>query len=276
MTADQPQLDRDIAEHYAGRVERDRLASGPSRLEFIRTRELLARHLPAPPAAILDVGGAAGAYALPLAADGYAVTLVDPVPLHVEQARAASGAQRDAPLAGVELGDARRLAQPDASADAVLLLGPLYHLVEREDRISALAQARRVVRPGGLVAAAGISRFASTVDGLVRNWLEDPAFERIAERDLIDGQHRNPSEHPGWFTTAFFTHPDELAGEVRAAGLDLRALVAVEGLAWKLADLDSRLDDPRRRDVLLRALRRVETEPSLLGASPHLLALAQR
>ena len=276
MTGDHPLIDRDIAEHYAGTAERGRLSAGSNRLEFLRTRDLLARHLPSPPARILDVGGAAGVYALPLAAQGYAVTLVDPLARHVEQARAASAAQPGTPLAGVELGDARSLTQPDASFDAVLLLGPLYHLVEQAERIAALAEARRVVRPAGLVAAAGISRFASLIDGLVRNWLEDPAFARIMERDLTDGQHHNPSGHPAWFTTAFFTHPDELAHEVRAAGLTLTALVGVEGIAWKLADLDARLDDPTRRSVLLRGLRRVEAEPSLLGASPHLLALARR
>lgn len=159
MTADHPRLDRDIAEHYTARAERDRLGRGAGRLEFLRTRELLARHLPPPPADILDVGGGAGIYALPLAADGHAVTLLDPVALHVEQARAASAAQPLAPLVAVEPGDARRLTQPDASADAVLLLGPLYHhLVAREDRLAALSEARRVVRPGSLVAAAEISR----------------------------------------------------------------------------------------------------------------------
>src|SRR5204862_5703302 len=103
--------------------------------------------------------------------------LVDPCPLHVAEARATlrSGTAR--------VGDARGLDEPDASFDAVLLLGPLYHLPERDDRLAALREARRVVRPGGQVFAAAISRCASAFDGMARGHLADPEFVRIVEGD---------------------------------------------------------------------------------------------
>jgi SAM-dependent methyltransferase len=267
-----------IAAYYDRGEEQGRLADW-GRLEFLRTRELLARFLPAPPVTVLDVGGAAGAYALPLAAEGYEVHLVDPVALHVEQARAASAAQSDAPLASAVVGDARELPVEDRSADVVLLLGPLYHLTDAAHRARALHEARRALRPGGLLAAAAITRFASTLDGVAQGFLLEPGFEAIVERDLADGQHRNPDGHPGWFTTAYFHRPDELQREVAGAGFDVTALVAVEGAVGAAAEthaLDAWIDDPDKREILLRAIRRVEAEPSLLGASPHLLAVATR
>jgi SAM-dependent methyltransferase len=270
--------EREIAAYYDRGEEQGRLGDW-GRLEFMRTRELLSRLLPAPPAAVLDVGGAAGAYALPLAAEGYEVHLVDPVALHVEQARAASAAQPDAPLASAAQADARELPFADESADVVLMLGPLYHLTEAADRARALHEARRALRPGGLLAAAAITRFASTLDGVAQGFLLEPGFEEIVERDLAEGQHRNPDAHPGWFTTAYFHRPDELEREVAAAGFDVRAVLAIEGAVGAAAEthaLDAWLDDPVRRDVLLRAIRRVEAEPSLLGASPHVLAVATR
>jgi SAM-dependent methyltransferase len=245
------------------------------RLEQARTRELLTRHLPPAPAVILDVGGAAGAYAVWLATRGYEVHLVDPVPLHVEQAQRASAAQ-SAPLASVRRGEARALEHPRASVDVVLLLGPLYHLLRRAERLAALREARRVLRPGGILFAAAISRFASLLDGLRGALFADPDFQRIVERDLVDGQHRNPTNRPQYFTSAFFHRPDELRSEVRAAGLILDDLVALEGPGAFLHDLDLLWADAGRRDTLLRFVRAVEREPSLIGLGPHLLAVAHR
>src|SRR5918997_515534 len=246
------EIDAQILAHYEEVMEKERLlGGGAGLLEYLRTRELLARHLPPAAATILDVGGGAGAYALPLAKEGYSVYLVDPVPLHVEQATAASVTQPEAPLAGVELGDARSLSQEDESADAVMLLGPLYHLTLRDDRIQTLREAWRVVRPGGVVVATAISRFASTIDGLLRGFLLDPEFEGIVEHDVQEGQHRNPTERPEWFTTAYFHLPEELRGEVEEVGFAVETLIGIEGPAWAVPDLDAWLEAPRRRVKLL-------------------------
>ena len=251
---EQQELDAEILAHYEEGVERERLLrGGAGRLEYLRTRELLARYLPPPPVTVLDVGGGAGVYALPLAREGYSVHLIDPVPLHVNQAREVSALQRDAPLASAEVGDARRLAWDDNSVEAVLLLGPLYHLTSRHDRLQALREAYRVVRPGGVVAAA-ISRFASTYDGLLRGYLVYPMFKDIVERDVREGQHRNPSGRPEWFTTAYFHLPQELRDEVIEAGFSVEALVGIEGPGWVLPDLNSWVEDPSRRSTLLDAV----------------------
>ena len=263
-------LPSDVLDHYALGQEQDRLSRGHGRLEALRTSELLGRWLPAAPATVLDVGGAAGVHALPLAEQGHQVHLVDPVPLHVEQARRAS-AGRSRPLAAVLLGDARALPYADASADAVLLLGPLYHLVERQDRLTALQEARRVLRPGGVVVAAAISRWASTADGIWAGYLRDPRFAEMVEQDVRTGVHENRAQHPGWFATAWFHRPEELVEEVAEAGFVADGPIAVEGLGGTAPDLDAMLDDPGTRERVLAAIRRVEREPSLLGASPHLL-----
>ncbi len=262
--------DETFPEHYGIGYERDRLAEGSSRIEFARTKELLRRFLPSAPATILDVGGGPGVYAAWLADEGYQVHLVDFVPLHVEQATAT--AQGRDPSFTVELGDARNLVQDDSSYDAVVMLGPLYHITEREERVRALAEAKRVVRPGGMVAAAAISRFASLLDGLLSGWLGDPAFDAIVERDLSEGQHRNPTDRLEWFTTAFFHHPDELRAEVEDAGLQFEALFGIEGPGWLLWE---RWGESQGREDILYVARAVEQEKSMIGASAHLLVIAR-
>jgi ubiquinone/menaquinone biosynthesis C-methylase UbiE len=265
----------EIADYYARADEAARLEQGPSQLEYARTLELIERHAPGPPAVILDVGGGAGAYAIPLAERGYQVHLIDPVAGLVDEARRRSRQAKSA-LAGCHVGDARRLEWSSGPVDLVLLLGPLYHLPDPADRGAALAEAFRVLRPGGLLFAAGISRFASAFDGLVRDLLRDPAFAAIVERDLATGQHRNPTERLDYFTTAYFHHPDDLRRELASAGFRVEGLYGLEGPGWMLQDFDQRWSDPRARSDLLRVARAVEAEPSLLGLSAHLLAVGKR
>lgn len=259
--------------HYELGLERGRLTSGPN-VERVRTLDVLERAVPAPPGRVLDVGGGPGTYASELSERGYEVVLVDPVPLHLEQARTLS---RSGPAAfEVREGDARSLPFPDAHADVVLLLGPLYHLTDREDRLKALREAYRVLRPSGVLLAAAISRWASLYDGLCRGFVDEPAFASALDRTLVDGQHRNDSNNPNWFTTAFFHTPDELSEELRDASWADHRLVAVEGAASFQPGTAERLADPRRRTRMLELLRQVESEPRLLGASAHLLAVATR
>ena len=274
MAGSEP-LPPEVRAYYARGGETRRLFKGHGQIELARTQEIILRHLPPPPGVILDVGGGPGIYACWLAARGYRVHLVDAMPLHVEQARQASARQPETPVASLRVEDARRLEDADATVDAVLLPGPLYHLTERGDRIQALREARRVLRPGGLLFAVGIGRFASLLSGMVDNFLGDPEAWVIVERDLRDGQHQNPTDKD-YFTTAFFHRPEELLSEVREAGFDLVDLLGVEGPAWLLPDLERRWADEGERERLLQAARAVEREPALLGIHPHLLAVARR
>ncbi|GAB3146145.1 class I SAM-dependent methyltransferase [Micromonospora sonneratiae] len=261
----------EIMEFYRQGGEHSRLAEGQGRWEYLRTWDVLSRVLPTAPAKVLDVGGATGVYAEPLAAAGYTVHVVDPVPEQV----AAAGRH---PGVTAAVGDARALPAADGSTDAVLLLGPLYHLVSRVERVQAWREAARVVRPGGPVVAATISRFASLFDGFTKGYFDDPQYGPIVDRALTDGVHANDeSADRTWFTTAYFHRPEEIADEVAEAGLDLERIVAVEGPVW-LADsrLAELLADTGRTELLLRRLRDIEAEPSLLGASSHLLAVARR
>ena len=144
--------------------EADRLVtSGQGRLEFLRTQRLIERQLPRRRLRIADIGGGPGVYASWLASLGHDVDLLDPVAGHVRQALARPpqpGSLR------ASIGDARNVGLDDASVDAVLLLGPLYHLPEAADRAQALAEAFRIVRPGGVVFAAAISRLPRCMTAL--------------------------------------------------------------------------------------------------------------
>jgi len=264
----------DVKQFYALGREETRLENTDNKLERARTFELLERFLPAAPATVHDIGGGPGVYTLWLAARGYKVNLLDLTPLHVEQA-IASAQMQNLTLESATVGDARALPYPDSSADAVLLLGPLYHLTERSDRIRALEEAYRTLKPGGVLCAVSINRFSASMDGLFLERYADPEFRSVSDQDLLTGQHRNP-EGKSYFTTAFFHHPLELRDEVLEAGFALEALVGIEGPGWLLHDFDAYWNNPEKREWILHLARALELEPTLLGVSAHVMVVGRK
>ena len=266
---------RDVIDYYERYAEETRLTAGASRLEFERTKEILQRQLPKPPARIVDVGGAAGVYSAWLAGLGHEVHLVDASERLIGEARRVN-ATLSTPIASVAVADARRLPQADGFADVVLVMGPLYHLTEEDDRMKALREARRVLTSSGRVVVAAISRYASALDGLARSRAKDPAFVRIRDQDLRDGQHRNDTDKMDYFTTAYFHRPEDLRQEMIAAAFDDVKVLGVEGAGWMVPDFDARWADPVMREDLLATARAFESESSMLGVSAHLLGTGRK
>lgn len=187
------EVNREAYDFYEKGAEIGRLERGIGKLEAARTQELLLRWLPEK-ATVYDIGGGVGYYAQWLAGLGHKVTMVELAPAAVEYARS----YQTAPYTAL-VGDARQLPLPDRSADAVLLLGPLYHLLEWESRLQALREAYRVLAPGGLVAAAGISAFSSltwalTVYGEKNDF---PGRPRLLGHDPERGGNRGAPPAPG-------------------------------------------------------------------------------
>ena len=207
---------------------------------------------------------------------GYEVHLVDPVDLHIEQAKAASNQQPVHPLASISLGDARALRFASMSADVVLFLGPLYHLVNKNERLLALSEAYRVLRNDGVMIAAGISRFASMLDSFFEGRFQDPVHRSIVQEDLETGYHRNLTDNLKYFTDAYLHRPEELSSEVVEAGFQHQATLAVEGPAWLFESFQSYWTDPDLRPVVLDMILKVEAEPSILGMSAHILAIGKK
>jgi SAM-dependent methyltransferase len=260
-------------EHYQRGEEADRLVTASAgQLEFERTQEILRRRLPATPATVADIGGGPGRYARWLAGLGYHVVHRDVVPLHVEQLRAAPARRSSIDSA---VGDARSLDLDDASVDAVLLLGPLYHLCRRADRVQALREARRVVRPGGPVFGAAISRWAARYDAVLRLRLYEEMPQTLQVVGAVERTGVLPPLRPGSFTA--YTHrPGQLRAEFTAAGLAVADLVSVECGAFLLSDLQERMAEPDERKVIMDSARAVERVPELIGLGTHLLATGLR
>lgn len=263
----------EIKTYYGQDREHDRLQRGLGLVEFARTQDILARVLPPAPSTVLDIGGGTGVYARELLPQGYTVHLLDAMPNHIERVQ---NDETLSALASAMLGDARTLPYSDASADAVLLLGPLYHLQEAADRVQALAEAYRVLRKGGVLVAAMIPR-AAMILGDFSQGLTDEAYCRpMREHTYLTGYQNNPELRRGYFTAAYFHHPEELEQEIHTAGFRTAQLYAVEGPAAIISDLESVMRDPVKRDGVLSAARLMEQDRTIMGFSPHTLGVAQK
>ena len=257
-----------MLEYYSQLGERGRLVDNPiGQLEYLRTRELLARRLPSRPAEVVDVGGATGVHAQWIAGLGHRVHVIDPESAQVTEA---------ARLPGVTgcVGEARALPRADASADVVLLLGPMYHLPSRADRLLAWSEALRVVRPGGVVAAAVIVRRASLLDYAASGRLDEESLARITVT-LRTGVH-DPTLG---FTDAYFHTADELRSEVAQAGLDEAEVLPIEGpgiIAVRAIHRSGGVVSAELLDSAVRLARVAESDPDMLEVGSHLLAVGRR
>ena len=265
----------EIKKYYSSGIEKGRLLQGHSILEGIRTKEIILRYLDKPGLRILDAGGGAGYYAFWLQSQGHKLAIVDLSPDNIEFVNTHI---RDHELTGIEAteGDARALAFPDGYFDIVLLLGPLYHLIERTDRLKSLAEARRVLKHDGILIAAVISRYASMIDGFNRDLISDQQFIPILQADLSTGIHLNTTENPDYFTTSFFHTPDDIRKELIEAGLIFEKLIAVEGLGWLISEKGTIVNGSERSNKILDIIRSQESNPDLIAASPHIIAVARK
>jgi S-adenosylmethionine-dependent methyltransferase len=264
----------------ASEVERyyDRAASAEwerldrHRIELALSLRLLLKHLPTPPAAVLDIGGGPGRYAIELTRRGYAVTLVDlsRTSLALANEKAAEAGVR---LVGSIHANALDLRQFASGAyDAALLMGPLYHLFTREDRGRAVAEAARVVRPAGMVFASVITRSAPIrwAARFQPDWLIE--HREVAEAILENGVAVDTGG--ATFTDAYHAHPSELALLLEGAGLEVLDVVSCEGAVAMIDEAINALNG-ERWEAWVELNERLSRDPSLLGAAAHVLAVGR-
>lgn len=263
---------RDIAEHYDSDPERENTRLERHQLEHDLTWCYLNQYLPTH-GSILEVGAATGGYTLELARRGYSITAVDLSAANMELCRkrlAGEGLQGQVRLV---LADARDLREVTAwDFDVVLLMGPLYHLVEETDRKEALQEVFDRLRTGGIVFSSFISRFGIMGDLLrtVPHWIEDKAeVESILERG------RDPYDYPRGGFRGYFAEVSEIPPLHEAIGFETLTLAGVEPAISADDESYNKLQG-QQRQLWLDLFYRMSTERTIVGASRHLLYVGRK
>ncbi|RQO71686.1 SAM-dependent methyltransferase [Pedobacter sp. KBW06] len=262
-----------IQDFYTQSSEETRLQSGLGPFEFLRNKDLISRHLPKIQATIADIGGGTGHYASWLSALGHQVILVDPIEKHLQQAQ--KRAQKSKRSFRCIHGEARRLPIESNSVDVVILHGPLYHLQEQQERIAALKEAGRILRPGGIVIGFAITHAAFTLAALQNGIIHQPEVFNMCQQQLSSGNHHPPAEFPGMLAQAYFHKPAALSMEFEKAGFKSSGITAVEGIAWLDNNFFEAWAMPEKRERLLKLTQLIESDPDLLSLSPHIMIVAE-
>ncbi len=269
-----------VHSYYASFGEREwtRLTTPTGAIEFAVNSHALVKHLPSN-ARVLDIGGGPGRYALWLAERGHRVVLADlSSELLAIARRKAAESTSGTLIEEIVEADARDLSQwDDDSFDAVLSLGPFYHLPDPADRERAVGELSRVVRPGGLAFVAFMTRYS-----FLRRTMAVPDERRhltqqeFVERLLEEGVFIN--DVAGRFTHGYGAHPEEIAPFFEPYGFEMLELLASESIAGGIQDslTEMSTDIPDVYQVALDLILRAASDQSILGMSDHLLYVGKK
>jgi S-adenosylmethionine-dependent methyltransferase len=263
----------EIRDFYNREAEREHWRLERHPIERDVTWSYLHAYLP-PRGLILDVGAATGAYTIPLAKLGYYVTAVDfsesLLDMCLNRAREEGIDSRIACIAA----DARDLSIITRNDyDAALIMGPLYHLVVEADRQAAVKEVYDRLKPGGIIVSAFISRFGIWADIMNKNpeILDDPAG---AQMILDEGQDPVFTEWGRTFR-AYFARLSEIAPLHERTGFRTLTVAGAEPLGIGMNETYADLSETSRRNWLDLMLK-ISAEPSILGASTHILYIGRK
>lgn len=275
-------IDSKVLAGYNAGIERNRLHTDLGLIEFERTKELLLEYLPKPPAVIYDIGGGYGEYSWWLASLGYEVYLFDISETNIKMSLELQEKYPHTFLCSAEVADARSIEKPSRSSDAILIMGPLYHIAEKSERILALSECYRLLKPNGCLFSAAITRYATllwatSVYNVKNRLLEEDAFMNMVTHELKDGEHIPPenSAYNG-IGCSHFHSPGELESELSEAGFIETNIHGVVGGGWLAPNIDELWKDKTAREAIMRSVRLLDTEKDILGLSTHLLAISRK
>lgn len=271
-------MENEVLEFYNKGAEKGRLERGLGKVELYRTKEIIKQYITNENNVIYDVGGGIGVYASWLAALNNEVHLLELAPWAVEYANNNQSKENEFIA---EVCDARNINREDESADIVLLMGPLYHLQNKGERLQVLNEAKRVLKKGGYLFSVGISKFSSTTwaistYGKDNNFIDDYIYTSMIMSELESGEHNRPIEYPNFLAKAYFHTSLELQNEIESVGFETIKKHAIEGIIWFTPCLSEKWEDKVSKERLLNIVRSTENEDEIMGMSPHFMVVSRK
>lgn len=261
-----------ITQYYENYDEDSRLTMEKAkRLEFITTTTYLNQYMKEQ-TTVLELGAGTGVYAFYLAEQGFEVTATDLTPKHVEIMKEKLQTHPNVNMT-IQEADATNLAAfHDEVFDNVICLGPMYHLITIEQQEKCISECLRVLKPGGLLAVAYISRY-SVFPYLVkgdRKFLTESWVDRI-----VDEGYTSSQDEDCFWTDAYFHTPNDFVAFMNSFDTERLEHIATDGLGPLMSPIINDLTEEEYKAWVHYHLKTC-MEPSVLGSSNHALYICRK
>ena len=265
-----------VRDYYRFFDEKNRLVkSGSGRLEYMMTMDLLKRCLPGT-GTILDLGGGAGAYSFPLAAEGYKVFLADLSEELIQQAEE-QNAETETPVVCNVVNATDLSLYYDGQFDVVLLMGPLYHLLEDSERQQCVSEVRRVLKPGGIVFTTFLPYLTGSVGVVDRFFGHPDQVNAETIREVFrSGRFNNLSD--GGFQEGYYPTSEEIEKLFRAHGFSKQLIRSVRGFGWGREEVLFRVKekDPEVFETMIAMMNETAGDKAIIETCGHAVYVGQK
>ncbi|MBO4732533.1 MAG: methyltransferase domain-containing protein [Spirochaetaceae bacterium] len=274
-----------IRNYYKNFDEKNRLKNDASgRLEFLMTMSVLEKHLPsaggtnngAGAVTVLDIGGGAGAYAFPLAERGYKVTLADLSEELISQAKAQKAAENARNIVSCDIANATNLSiYKDNQFDVVLLLGPLYHLLEESERKLCVSEIRRVLKPHGKIFASFIPYLSGSIGIVERYWFhpEQVGIDNLTE--VFKSGKFNNLINQG-FQEGYYPKSAEIERLFADNGFEKDLLRSVRGFGYQKEEQLFKIADAQIFDKIIELIDSTAEDKAIVETCGHAIYVGHK
>ncbi len=264
---------RAVEAFYDDNVKSEWLRLEKHRIEYEITRRYLDIYMPEE-SRILDVGGGPGRYSIYLASQGHNVTLLDLSSKHISFAKV-KAEEQGVQLEGFIHGNALELDHHiKGRFDAVLCMGPFYHLTDEIQRHIVIDKCVNVLKPGGILFVSFISAFAPIID-MIKGYPHMILDEKDRLLDYLkDGTNVVSEENPG-FTNAWFENPANIESIMKKYPLEKLIITAIEGMLSPNEGIINSLPEDCF-NAFIELSMKLSTDPMTWGSCEHMLYIGRR
>ena len=249
--------EENLINYYNKFNEDKRLTHRHGIVEFITAKKYIDKYINKK-SKIIDIGAGTGKYSIKLFNEGYDVTAIELIKHNLMTIK------KNCPNLKSYQGNAINLSKElDNSYDLVLLFGPLYHLISFEDKVKALKEAKRIIKPNGIIM---ISYYMNEYAIIKHGFIENKILEAKKNNEIDSNYHITPKDTDLYSMVRL----EDINKLNETVGLKRLEIISQDGPSDYIRSIINKMDDITFNEYINYHLS-ICNRQELLGASSHVL-----